>query len=140
MDIIRRDTDYAFRIAACLTQGHSGVGTLSARLLSKDTKVPYPLTCKILQKLVKGGVAQSVMGPKGGFRLASQPQNIRFGQVIGAIQGPICVNKCLLGDFSCPLKQQCPAHPKLAELQNNIDNYLNELTLQEFVQKETCND
>lgn len=140
MDIIRRDTDYAFRIAARLTQEYSRGAALSARLLSKDTKVPYPLTCKILQKLVKAGVAQSVMGPKGGFRLANLPQNIRFGQVIAAIQGPVCVNKCLFGGFACPLKQQCPAHPKLAELQTKIDKYLNELTLQEFISRETHND
>ncbi|MCI0498887.1 MAG: Rrf2 family transcriptional regulator [Planctomycetales bacterium] len=139
MDIIRRDTDYAFRIAVVLAQGYESGATFSARKLASQTCVSYPLTCKILQKLVKYGVTQSSMGPKGGFRLAANPKNICFGQVVAALQGPVCVNKCLLGDFHCSLKQNCPARPKLARLQMQINDYLNELTLQDILRGEPTN-
>lgn len=140
MDIIRRDTDYALRIAAALAEAFENHSALSARQLAGQCGVPYAIACKILQKLVKAKVAESVMGAKGGFRLAGSPELIRFGEVVEAIQGRVCVNRCLLGGFQCPLSQQCPAHPKLAGLQTQIDAFLNELTLKEFVHKENKNE
>ena len=133
MELIRRDTDYAFRLAAQLAQAYGGGQTLSARLLAKDNEVSYTLACKILQKLAAAGIVESVMGPKGGFRLAQKPEKVAFKQIVEAIQGPVSVNRCLMGGFTCPLKAKCPAHPKLAGLQTQINAYLKDLTLQEFV-------
>lgn len=138
MDLIRRDTDYAFRLAAELAGAYGQDTALSARVLAKDTLVSYALTCKILQKMAHAGLVKSVMGPKGGFRLAKKPEQINFGQLIEAIQGPVSVNRCLLGGFKCPLKRQCPAHPQLGELQKQIDTFLDKLNLQEFVGKENA--
>jgi Rrf2 family protein len=133
MELIRRDTDYAFRLAAQLVNAYDGDTALSARVLAEDNNVSYTLACKILQKMTHAGIVESVMGPKGGFRLAKNPKKIHFGQLIEAVQGPVSVNKCLLGGFKCPLKKKCPAHPKMADLQNQIDEFLNELTLDEFL-------
>jgi Rrf2 family protein len=83
--------------------------------------------------MAHAGIVESTMGPKGGFRLAKRPEKIHFGQLIAAIQGPVSVNRCLLGGFKCPLKRRCPAHPKMGELQKQIDGFLNELTLKEFI-------
>lgn len=139
MELIRRDTDYAFRLAAQLARAYGQDRALSARTLAQDNNVSFALTCKILQKMTHAGIVESVMGPKGGFRLAKKPEKIPFSQLIAAIQGPVSVNKCLMGGFKCPMKGKCPAKPKMAELQNKINEYLNELTLNEFVEKEADN-
>ena len=137
MDLIRRDTDYAFRLTAVLAQNNGDDKTLSARALAQQTQVSYTLTCKLLQKLAHAGIVESIMGPKGGWKLARKPERIQFRHVVEAIQGPVAVNRCLLGGFDCPLKKQCPAHPKMAILQTKIDDFLKELTLKEFVSKES---
>ncbi|MHC4882311.1 MAG: RrF2 family transcriptional regulator [Planctomycetota bacterium] len=134
MELIRRDTDYAFRLAAQLATAYGEDTALSARVLAEDNDVSYALACKILQKLTHAGIVESVMGPKGGFRLAKKPEKIAFSQLIEAVQGPVTVNKCLMGGFKCPRKGKCPARPKMAELQNKINGYLNGLTLKEFVE------
>ncbi|MHC4952130.1 MAG: RrF2 family transcriptional regulator [Planctomycetota bacterium] len=77
MDLIRRDTDYAFRFVAHLSGVFEDGRTVSARSLAKDNQVTYALTCKILQKLAGADIVESVMGPKGGFRLSKKPQDIR---------------------------------------------------------------
>ena len=140
MDIIRRDTDYAFRLAVQLARSRDGDKPLSARLLAKETKVSYPLTCKILQKMAHAGIVRSVMGARGGWKLAKEPENIPFRDLVEAVQGPLSVNRCLLGNFKCPLKGTCPAHPKMAALQRKIDGFLQELTLKEFTGKETTHE
>lgn len=136
MDLIRRDTDYAFRFAAQLARAYGQDQPLSARVLAKENQVSYALTCKILQKLAAAGIVESIMGPKGGFELAKPPEKIEFRQLIEAIQGPVSVNKCVMGGFKCPLKGKCPAHSKMADLQAQITGYLKELTLLEFVSGE----
>lgn len=137
MELIRRDTDYAFRLAAMLAGNVERDLALSAKVLAKDTQVSYAITCKILQKLAHAGIVESIMGPKGGWKLAKSPAEVQFRHVIEAIQGPVTVNKCLLGDFKCPLKGKCPAHPKMAMLQKQIVDSLTGLTLQEFVNTES---
>jgi len=138
MELIRRDTDYAFRLAARLTEAYGQDRALSARVLAEDNDISYALTCKILQKLARAGIVESVMGPKGGFRLAKQPRQIPFRRLIEAVQGPVTVNKCLMGGYKCTQKK-CPARPKMAALQNQINGYLNKLTLAEFVGKGSDN-
>ena len=137
MDLIRRDTDYAFRFAATLAGVYAEKKALSAKLLAKETHVSYTLTCKVLQKLAHAGIVKSIMGPKGGWQLAKKPEKVQFNLLIQAIQGPVTVNRCLMGGFKCSLKDKCPAHSKMAELQNQIEDYLSELTLKEFVNKES---
>ena len=78
MDLIRRDTDYAFRFAAQLAAAYSEDRLLSARVLAKDNEVSYALTCKILQKMAAAGIVKSTMGPKGGFRLSKDPEKTEF--------------------------------------------------------------
>ena len=134
MELIRRDTDYAFRLAAQLANAYNEDKALSARVLAEDNNVSYTLACKILQKMAHAGIVESVMGPKGGFRLVKKPEQVHFSQLVEAVQGPVIVNKCLMGDFKCPQKK-CPARPKMVALQKQINGYLNELTLQEFVEK-----
>jgi Rrf2 family protein len=133
MDLIRRDTDYALRLAAQLAKVCGTGRPMSARVLAKDNHVSYSLTCKLLQKLAAAGLVNSTMGPKGGFLLARRPESITFGQVIEAVQGPVSVIRCLMGDFKCPMKGSCPASPKLKEMQQQINGFLNDVTLAEFV-------
>ena len=140
MELIRRDTDYAFRLAAALAGVYGDQTALSAKVLAAEAQVSYALACKILQKLAHAGIAESAMGPKGGWVLAKAPELVRFTEIVEAVQGPVTVNKCLLGNFHCPLKGKCPAHPKMAALQTQIVGYLDELTLNEFVNARTERD
>ena len=139
MDLIRRDTDYAFRLTAALAGVYAEEKALSAKLLAKETHVSYALTCKVLQKLAHAGIVKSIMGPKGGWQLEKKPEKVQFSHLIEAIQGPVTVNRCLMGGFKCPLKGKCPVHPKMAALQKQIEGYLKELTLKEFLNKESGN-
>ena len=134
MDLIRRNTDYALRLAAALAAQYDTGKVLSARMLSQNNNVPYSLACKLLQKYQQAGIVKSTMGPKGGFSLARRPSEITFLELIEVIQGPIRVNRCLLEPFACPMKERCPLHPKLADLQEEMQRHLRNTTLAELAQ------
>ena len=132
MDVLRRNTDYALRavmqLARCWRQE-----PISARQMACEGKFSYQFACKILQKLHNARLVESCMGPKGGFRLSRGPSKISLLEVIGAIQGPVSLNKCLLSVDVCPFEPKCAVSEKLAELQEYIDGYLHNITLDELL-------
>ena len=132
MDILRRNTDYALRLAVNLAR-HYGEESLSTRVLAEDEDVSYQLACKLMQKLHGAGLVKSDMGPKGGFELRRAPDKITVAQVIKSVQGPIKLNRCLLGGYKCPRKGDCPVYEKIADLQEYIDEYLSGVTLADLI-------
>ena len=134
MEVLRRNTDYALRIVTILAQKADKNELISSRLLAKEATVPLALACKLLQRLQREGIVQSVMGARGGFKLARQPREVTFLDVIQTIQGPIHMNRCLLGGYVCPLKNKCPLHGKMAGLEKEIREHLQSVTFYEVVQ------
>ncbi|MBD3414058.1 MAG: Rrf2 family transcriptional regulator [Candidatus Aminicenantes bacterium] len=130
MDIIRRNTDYSLRFAVNLAQKY-GKNPVSARILSEEEKVPYQLTCKLLQKLHHAGFVESRMGPKGGYFLAMAPSEITLTSLVQTIQGPVSINQCLFEQHICPRQPNCPISRKLSELQEHMDSFLSRTTLED---------
>ena len=131
MDILRRNTDYALRLAVNLAK-HYGDESLSTRVLAEDEDVSYQLACKLMQKLHAAGLVESNMGPRGGFRLRRGPDKVSIQEVIEAIQGPLRLNRCLLGDGLCTRQGVCPVREKLSLLQEQMNDYLEGVTLGEL--------
>ena len=132
METIKRNTDYALRIAAGLT-GNYGKGLLSAKALAENAGISFELAAKLLQKLSAAKLVKSVMGKEGGFELAKNPAKIKLYDVITAVQGNLYLNRCLSDPASCPQRSKCPINKKLVGLQNYIERYLKDITLDELL-------
>ncbi len=128
MDILKRNTDYALRAMAHLAVNYGGE-PVSTRVISDKEDISYQLACKLMQQLHEAGLVSSTMGPKGGFALSNDPDDIDLLSVIEAVQGPISVNRCLQEHADCPRQDMCPLTGKLKGLQDNIAEYLSETTL-----------
>ena len=131
MDVLRRNTDYALRAVVNLT-AHYGNEPVSTKAIAVEEDISYQLTCKLMQKLQKAGLVKSCMGPKGGFRLTREPAMISLMEVVEAIQGPISLNRCLLGVDACTKQKDCSVRAKLIGLQESISGYLTGITLDEL--------
>lgn len=73
---------------------------LSARAIAARFQVSEAHVSKVLQRLVKAGLASSLRGPRGGFGLARPAEEITLLAVYEAIEGPIEPAACL---FTTPL-------------------------------------
>jgi len=56
---------------------------------------------KVLQRLSRHGLVQSVRGPRGGFRLAKPGGQVRLLEVYEAIEGKVVEIHCLLSSKVC---------------------------------------
>lgn len=53
---------------------------------------------KVLQQLVRSGLAQAVLGVGGGYRLAKPSKEITLLDVVELFEGRVELERCLIGD------------------------------------------
>ena len=78
---------------------------------------------KVLQKLVKAGLVESVKGPKGGYRLVPEKHSATLMEVYEAIDGAWKPRHCL---FSGTRKTTCccAMRPMLAAINKTFEDYM----------------
>jgi len=62
---------------------------------------------KVLQRLVKVGLVDSIRGPKGGFKLGRDAGEISLIEIYEIMDGPIGMYDCLLDESSCGGGNSC---------------------------------
>ena len=132
MNLIRQDTDYALRLITLLASNKEKT-SLPTKFLAEQGQVPYVFACKILQRLHEAGLIESVMGPKGGYYLGKETKDIALLDVIAAVQGPVSINMCAGNKETCERKNDCPITNKLGQLQEHIEKFLGNLSLEDIL-------
>jgi Rrf2 family iron-sulfur cluster assembly transcriptional regulator len=103
--------------------------------ISRVQKIPESFLAKIFQRLSKAGFLRSVRGSKGGFTLKKAAAEITMKEVIEALEGPIAINRCLLGRGECGEEQGCPLYEVLEEAQESLVKVLERTTLEDLVKR-----
>lgn len=65
---------------------------------------------KLMQRLVKEGLACSAKGPNGGFYLTPGQAALPVIRIVEAIDGPAVFKQCGLGLSTCSDSRPCPFH------------------------------
>lgn len=80
----------------CLNLAWTGGGrAVPATRLAGYHELPTAYLNKQLQALARAGIVSSTSGPKGGFRLAREPEDITLMDVVAAIEGPEPAFRCM---------------------------------------------
>ena len=62
-------------------------GALHSAEIARRRRIPGPFLDQVLMILRRGGLVQSVRGPRGGHLLARAPAEIRLDEVIACLEG-----------------------------------------------------
>jgi Rrf2 family protein len=68
---------------------HSAGGPTQAKDIARRQEIPLRYLEQIFQDLKRAGIVDSKRGPRGGYQLKSEPKQIKLGDVVRALQGPI---------------------------------------------------
>ena len=128
---LTRAADYAVRVSIHLATlpGHERA-LLPA--LARATGAPLSFLSKVLQGLCRAGFVASRRGHSGGFEILPAGRQASVRQVIEAIDGPICLNLCLVSGASCNRSSFCPAHPIWTKAQEAMLEVLNAASIAEL--------
>lgn len=86
---------------------------------------------KVLQRLVKSGLLESVKGPSGGFVLTKECHDITFLEIYEAIDGPIKTGCCLFGKSVCSFND-CIMGGFLNQTNANVKKFFGDKKLSHF--------
>ena len=116
--------------AAALMAG-SDEERISAAAMAEKLGASEAHLGKVLQRLVKAGLARSVRGPGGGYSLTRRPKKISLKTIYEAIEGPLSDSRCLLGAPVCGQKS-CPLGDLFSRVNNEITRNLTKMTLADY--------
>ncbi len=129
------------------TKGHYGLKAIFDLALHSESKEPIPLKIiaqrqnlseyyleQLFATLRKAGLVKSVRGASGGYFLAREPAEIRVGDVIRALEGPIDLVECVSesGEPDCGNAGNCITRNVLARIRDSITEVLDSTTLEDM--------
>ena len=125
---LSRPAEYALRAMTYLARMESPE-RIRASDLSKAVDVPAPFLSKIMRRLTANGLVDAKKGHHGGFVLAKPPADIRFIDILRAVDFEPTADHCLFGMKNCDEENQCPLHPKWSILKDQIEQWARAYTL-----------
>lgn len=125
-------TDYATVILSHMAKDY--LSMYASQEVSEGTGIAQPTVSKILKILVKAKILTSVRGAKGGYLLASAPENITVAMVINALEGPIALTECSLSHKNCDHVRNCDIQGNWGVINQKILTMLESVTLADMLE------
>jgi Rrf2 family iron-sulfur cluster assembly transcriptional regulator len=130
---ITQEADYGLRVVLYLSK--IGYGEkVDAPTIAEHENLPLRFLLKLLRKLTAAGIVRSYRGVKGGYALNRLPEDITLRDVIEAIDGKICVNRCMYDPSYCSANRgaKCEVHKALNTVQQKLLEELEKINFKDL--------
>jgi len=127
-----RRTDYALRSLIYLAE-HSG-DRINAAEIAAEMEVPLPILHQVLAELQRAGLVTSLSGPRGGYQIARDPQQLTLLEILETMEGQVTQGECALRGGPCHWDEVCALHPAWSEAREGFAAALAGHTLAEVVE------
>jgi Rrf2 family protein len=106
----------------------------TAKELAHGYNIPQELMGKVLQKLAKEGMVNSVQGVKGGYRLERSAGSIHLSEIYRALEGPMTIVTCIKAqDFeNCAQQHFCNIRNPMEIIQQKLEKFFHSVTLKDL--------
>lgn len=129
--MITNASKYAIRAVVYLAEHASVDNKLGSKEVAENVDLPQYFIAKILQQLAKGGLINSIKGPKGGFYLDKKRLQNTMLDVIHYVDEEDVFSGCFMGLKQCSDEQPCPVHHIVSPFKQELLAELNK-TIKEF--------
>lgn len=127
---ISKLTDYAILVMVELAAERGTV--LSAHALAERCHLELPTVSKVLKLLVRAGLAGSVRGAHGGYRVDRAAVDISVAEVIAAIEGPIAMTECSVEAGLCSVEHVCGLRGNWQKISSAVASAIAAVTLDQM--------
>lgn len=126
---------YALRMMIDLAE-HSDGGYISMKSVAERQEISLKYMEKILPLLVSAKLIEGVHGKGGGYRLTREPRDYPIGEILRLTEGSLAPVACLeCGAKACSRTAECRTLPMWTNLDRMINEYLDNVTLENLMKK-----
>lgn len=132
---MRLSTKGRYAVTAMLDLAiHHKQGPVTLNDISQCQGISLSYLEQLFARMRKSGLVEGVRGPGGGYRLALPAEQITIAKIIGSVDEKVDATLCA-GREDCQEGERCLTHDLWCELSQQIYNYLDGITLAEFIQR-----
>ena len=113
---------------------HDNAGPVTLADISQCQGISLSYLEQLFSKLRKHGLVDGVRGPGGGYKLARSADSITVAEIITAVDEKVDITNCG-GTGDCLNGQRCLTHELWSELSTRLFDFLNDITLSQFVSR-----
>ena len=137
---ITAQEEYGLRCLLQLAKNAEGGQPVTVREVSAQEGISVAYAEKLLYQLSKAGLAESVRGVRGGFRLKGSPEDVTVGDVVRAL-GSFLTHAAICQRFTgeesqCVHNKNCGLRPVWSTVNYHIQKLLDNMPLALLLQDE----
>lgn len=112
--LLSKTCEYAIRAVLYVASAQKAEGRayVPIRQIADDLDISFHFLTKIFQTLTEAAIVKSWRGPRGGIALARPHREITLMDIIGAVDGTVAFDRCVLGLPTCSADTPCPLHQR----------------------------
>jgi Rrf2 family protein len=131
--VLSRKTKYGLKALLALAEDRSGLPVGIATVADRDA-IPRKFLEAILLELKRHGLVDSKKGKGGGYLLRRRPEDITFGDVMRALEGPLAAVPCVSQTayarcVECVDEQSCGVRLAMKEVRDATARILDQTSL-----------
>lgn len=113
---------------------HDNAGPVTLADISQCQGISLSYLEQLFAKLRKADLVEGVRGPGGGYRLSRKADQISIANIISAVDEKVDITNCNK-EANCQDGERCLTHELWIELSNRLFNFLDDITLAQFVDR-----
>jgi Rrf2 family protein len=134
---LTRAGEYAVRCMVYLAFKGKGV-LVSKQEIAKHADIPPHFLAKIAQDLARAFMITIKQGPKGGYSLLKNPEDISLLEVVEVMIGEIYLNECVGRPVTCRVSKSCAVQKVWRDARTQLRDTLAGVNLAELAEHESC--
>lgn len=132
MRFFSKTCEYAMRAVLYIASRSREGQRVGIKEIAENINSPEHFLGKILQKLSREGIVQSMKGPNGGFYLDAKGLERPLADIVTALEGEDLFTGCAMGLSYCSESNPCPLHSEFKKVRNQITHILYKTTIGDF--------
>jgi Rrf2 family protein len=110
---------------------HYGTGPVSLRAIAERQEISEHYLEQLIAGLRKAGLVSSVRGAQGGYILARDPADIKVGDIVRVLEGPIAPVECVNDNETehCLRSEFCITRGVWEKVKDSIEDVLDSISL-----------
>ncbi|TCL69370.1 BadM/Rrf2 family transcriptional regulator [Hydrogenispora ethanolica] len=115
---------------------HNQDGPVTLKTIAEKQQISEPYLEQLIAALRKSGLVTSVRGALGGYNLTRDPAEIKIGDILRVLEGPIAPVECVAEDSEadvCRLSGHCATRILWQRLRDSMVEVLDSTTLADLI-------